>query len=303
MWKTVIFLLATLVTIPVLAYLYDIPPTEKQISIIWNVTIVYLVLAFLCFVVSTATNNFSQVDKLWSIAPIPYAWQIAYLGEWNERLVLMAILVTIWGARLTYNFARRGAYQWKFWLGEEDYRWSILRAKPEFQAPWKWFLFNLLFISFYQMGLVMLIVFPMIKAIDGGSLTWIDYLLAGILVALVAMEFFADQQQYDFQTEKYRRINAGEPLGEYEHGFTNLGLWKYMRHPNYTAEQSIWVVFYLFSIVATGSFVNWSIAGAILLILLFFGSSNFSEEISAAKYPKYKEYQKKVARFIPFVRF
>jgi len=88
-----------------------------------------------------------------------------------------------------------------------------------------------------------------------------------------------------------------------EHGFTNVGLWKYMRHPNYSAEQSIWVVFYLFSIVATGSFINWSIAGAILLVLLFFGSSNFSEEISAAKYPKYKEYQKKVARFIPFLKF
>jgi len=117
MWKTVLFLLATLVTVPVLAYLYDVPPNEKQLTIIWNVTIVYLILAFLCFLVSTITKNYSHVDKLWSIAPIPYAWQIAYLGDWNERLILMAVLVTIWGVRLTYNFARRGAYQWKFWLG------------------------------------------------------------------------------------------------------------------------------------------------------------------------------------------
>jgi len=36
-----------------------------------------------------------------------------------------------------------------------------------------------------------------------------------------------------------------------------------------------------------------------LLIILFKGSSDFSEEISAKKYPAYKEYQKRVSRFIP----
>jgi steroid 5-alpha reductase family enzyme len=37
-----------------------------------------------------------------------------------------------------------------------------------------------------------------------------------------------------------------------------------------------------------------------LLFILFKGSSDFSEEISAKKYPKYKEYQAKTPRFIPF---
>lgn len=95
------------------------------------------------------------------------------------------------------------------------------------------------------------------------------------------MEYIADQQQYDFQTEKYRRINAGEPLGEYADGFVQTGLWSKMRHPNYFAEQLIWVVFYLFSVVATGEWLNWTLAGSVLLIILFKGSSDFSEEISA----------------------
>lgn len=34
----------------------------------------------------------------------------------------MAILVNLWGIRLTLNFARKGGYSWKFWEGEEDYR-------------------------------------------------------------------------------------------------------------------------------------------------------------------------------------
>jgi steroid 5-alpha reductase family enzyme len=92
-------------------------------------------------------------------------------------------------------------------------------------------------------------------------------------------------------------------LGEYAHGFVRTGLWSLVRHPNYTMEQSIWVVFYLFSVIATGSWINWSMAGALLLLILFKGSSDFSEDISASKYPEYKDYQKKVPRFVPFLKF
>jgi steroid 5-alpha reductase family enzyme len=72
-----------------------------------------------------------------------------------------------------------------------------------------------------------------------------------------------------------------------------------MRHPNYSAEQGIWIVFYFFSVAATGLWVNWSIAGALLLVLLFKGSSDFSEGVSAEKYPMYKKYQEQVGRFLP----
>ena len=75
-----------------------------------------------------------------------------------------------------------------------------------------------------------------------------------------------------------------------------------MRHPNYAMEQTIWVVFYLFSVHATGEWVNWSVAGCALLLILFKGSSDFSEEISAKKYPEYKNYQQRVPRFIPFTK-
>jgi steroid 5-alpha reductase family enzyme len=299
MWKTVILLLISLITLPLLAFYYDAPPNNEQWALLKSVTNSYLILASICFIVSAFTKNYSQVDKLWSIAPIFYGWQIAYLSNWDGRMILIASVITIWGARLTFNFARRGGYSWKFWEGEEDYRWAVLRAKPEFQAPWKWFLFNLLFISFYQMGLVLAIVFPMIKAKTDSPVNWIDFLIALIVVAWVIIEFIADQQQFDFQKEKYRRMEAKVDLGEYAHGFVRTGLWSISRHPNYASEQLVWVTIYFFSVASTGSWINWSIIGSILLVLLFYGSSNFSEGISVAKYPDYKDYQKKVRRFIP----
>jgi steroid 5-alpha reductase family enzyme len=97
-------------------------------------------------------------------------------------------------------------------------------------------------------------------------------------------------------------LHKGEPLGEYSHGFVRSGLWSLVRHPNYAMEQAIWIVFYGFSVIATGEWVNWSMAGCVLLVILFKGSSDFSESISEAKYPEYKEYQKTVPRFIPFTK-
>ncbi len=301
MWKTVIFLLFTLLVVPIVTFYFDEPLTELQNATLKTLLSVYGIAAALTFVVSTLTNNFSQVDKLWSIIPVPYVWIIAHYSNYEGRMVFMAVLVTIWAARLTYNFGRRGGYSLKFWEGEEDYRWSVLRAKPEFKAKWRWILFNLLFISAYQMGLILLFTLPALKAMDAvESLGIIDYILALLFIVLVIIEFVADQQQYDFQESKHRAIRGEQALTDaHKIGFTHTGLWAYMRHPNYAAEQAIWIVFYLFSVAATGLWINWSIAGALLLVLLFKGSSDFSEDVSAKKYPLYAKYQKQVSRFLP----
>ena len=95
----------------------------------------------------------------------------------------------------------------------------------------------------------------------------------------------------------------GESLPEdLKKGFVDSGLWGLVRHPNYASEQAVWIVFYFFSVAATGRWLNWSIIGAVLLVLLFWGSSNFSEDITASKYPEYEAYKKKVPRFIPFIK-
>ena len=300
MWRIVLFLIFTLIVVPVVAFQFDSPPTNSEWAVL-NIWIkIYIASSVFCFAVSTVTKNYSQVDKLWSILPIIYAWVAVYESSWDGRLLLMATLVTIWGSRLSYNFWRRGGFQWKFWEGEEDYRWAILMAKPEFQPHWKWVLFNFFFISFYQLGLIMLFTIPMVKSIAGRPLNWVDGLIALGVLFMIIFETVADQQQWNYQNEKHEAKEGKRKMtSDYEKGFLDAGLWGIVRHPNYAAEQGVWILFYLFSVTATGLWINWSIMGALLLILLFKGSSDFSEEISASKYPNYSDYQKKVPRFIP----
>jgi steroid 5-alpha reductase family enzyme len=216
----------------------------------------------------------------------------------------MSTLVTLWGVRLTYNFAHKGAYQWRFWTGEEDYRWQVLRQKPEFKPRWKWTLFNLFFISGYQNVLILLFTLPTIVALQNKNvpLGTFDYIAAFLMFFFIVFETLADIQQWNFQSKKWAKIKAGEELSnDYGKGFLDKGLWAHSRHPNYFAEQTIWICFYLFSVAASGQWFNWSIAGCLLLVILFQGSSNFSEEISLGKYPPYEEYQNKVPRFIPVI--
>lgn len=304
MLVTILLLIFTVVVLPVLSFTLGTPLEDLQRHILFDhmIYIVGGVIAY-CFLLGELTKNNSQVDKLWSLVPIYYVWHMAAMAGFPDRMLLMAILVSFWGLRLTYNFGRRGAYTLKFWEGEEDYRWELLRQRPGFNKPWVWTLFNLFFISAYQNVLIFLFTVPILTAFKNTPLTSLDFVLAGVYVLFVIIEYIADQQQWNFQKEKYRRIKAGEDLGDYVHGFVKSGLWAWMRHPNYAMEQAIWIVFYLFSVVATGEWINWSIAGCLLLVILFKGSSDFSEEISAAKYPEYKNYQNKVPRFIPFTKF
>ena len=258
-----------------------------------------------CFIVGELTGNNSQMDKLWSLLPIAYTWVIAAKGGMSARLVVMAILATLWGIRLTFNFARKGAYKLKFWEGVEDYRWAIVRSGAPFNNNrWTWAAFDLGFISIYQNALVLMTTFPALVAMTSTApFGWVDGLAAALMLFFIIWETIADEQQWAFQTKKWAMIGEGKKLEElpapYNKGFNTTGLWSRSRHPNYFAEQGTWAAFYVFSIGAGIGILNWSIIGALLLMVLFQGSSSLAEEISGGKYPEYEKYCWSVPRFFP----
>ncbi len=182
------------------------PLTALQSHLLYGGALIAVSIALLAFVTSELTRNYSQVDKLWSIVPPVFAWYFAMVSGWMPRLVLMAVLVTAWSARLTFNFWRRGGYAWPPWTGVEDYRWAVLRANPLLAGPWRWRLFNLGFVSLYQVLLLLLITLPSVAAADTVQpLNWLDAVAAILFLGFLLLETVADQQQYDFQTEKHRR--------------------------------------------------------------------------------------------------
>lgn len=294
----------SIIACPVLYFLVGPALDVSQLSTLKILAIIAGFSAIYCFVVGEITRNYSQMDKLWSILPEIYLWVVAFQGGMHPRLIIMAIIATFWGGRLTYNFAKKGAYSIKFWAGEEDYRWIYLRERKEFQPHWKWVIFNLLFISIYQNALILLTTFPALVSMNSTApLNWVDIVAAIIMTGAVIYETIADKQQWDFQSKKYELLAQGTSLenlpSPYNKGFNTTGLWKVSRHPNYLGEQSTWVGCYIFSVAAGVGIFNWSIIGALLLIVLFLGSSTMAEGISRSKYPEYPNYIKTVSRYFP----
>lgn len=263
---------------------------------------------------SIVGNNCSKVDQIWSITPWVFCWlyyghyYYTHSGASHVRLLLVCCLTTVWGLRLTYNFARRGGYG-NLVTHEEDYRWPILR-----KIIGNWFLFllfNISFIASYQNLLLFLIALPaygVMRAPNTGIQTS-DIAIAVVFSLLLVMETVADQQHWMYQNKKYAIPEASRkrhPDPDVRDGFLQSGLFYYCRHPNYFAEQAMWVCVYLFSVSRVSKpeqLLNVYSSGAVLLVLLFQGSMSFSEGITAQKYKKYAEYQKRVSMCVPFVQF
>lgn len=248
--------------------------------------------AAFCWIASLITRDHSWVDRLWSVVPIAYVWIFAgAAGFGDPRLDVMAVLVTLWGARLTFNFARKGGY-----TGVEDYRWPILRQR---MSPARFAVFNVFFVVLYQHALLVLITLPALTAYEhrGTPLGILDVLVALLFLALLAGETIADQQQWDFHQAKKAALASGRDPGT---RFLQTGLWRYSRHPNFFFEQAQWWAFFLFGAIAAGSVLQWTIAGAVLLTGLFIGSTIFTESITKSKYPEYAGYQAVTSAIVPF---
>jgi len=263
---------------------------------------IMLTVILICFIVSEITQNYSQVDKLWSLVPVIYGWMTVAYYPFSYRLWLMAFIVTLWGFRLSYNFYRKGGYNIIPWKGEEDYRWKIMREHPKLSGRLRFGLFNLFFISIYQQLLIMLFSSPLLIAAQSpnSTLSIIDVIAAFSMLTFLVIETIADNQQFRFQNLKRMQGVSGTLFAEsIKKGFLTEGLWKYSRHPNFFSEQAIWISFYFFGVAATGQWFNISLAGPVLLVLLFMGSTRLTEKISSGKYSGYADYKKKVPGFIP----
>ena len=259
-----------------------------------DMLILCLALAVLCWLLSVLTKEYSWVDRLWSIAPPIYClWVAGAAGFDDARLNLMAALVTLWGVRLTFNYARKGGYQ----KGGEDYRWETVRERA---GPVGIQVLNATFIAPGQMLLIWWFSAPIHTAWlwQEAPFTWLDAAVGALFLAFLIGETVADEQMWAFQQDKKRKLENGEEAEP----FLRTGLYRYSRHPNYFCELGMWWTFYLFAVSASGEWLHWTGWGFILLTLLFLSSTPLGETISSGKYPTYKDYQASVPRIVP-IRF
>ncbi|KAH8166178.1 hypothetical protein CIB48_g2070 [Xylaria polymorpha] len=295
---------------PFLPQLYELPSNvlntvtngESLLNLYTNTNPLISGFAFSVFlggifwISSEFNRNYSQVDRFWSLLP---AFYNAHFAAWthlnglpSQRVDLILFWSVIWSARLTFNYWRKGGYE----IGSEDYRWFV---QPSAITRFSILLFLLAAPTY------IVLLASNIEPKIGTA----DLLFAGTELALVLSEWFSDQQQWDFQTAKkeYQKTakvprGSGYAQEDLNRGFITSGLWAYCRHPNFTAEQTIWFVLYQWSCYAGNVPYSWAGSGPLFLVMLFQGSTWLTELITAGKYPEYKAYQKQVGVLLPSLR-
>ncbi len=255
-----------------------------------------IILAAACWILSITSRDYSWVDRAWSIAPAIFCLQVASSVDFSSsRLNLMTFLVCLWAIRLTFNYARKGGYRP---YGGEDYRWEHLRKR---MGPFWFQVFNLAFIALGQLLIIWLFTSPAHHAWTAleAPLNWLDMLATVLFLTFWVGEAIADQQMWSFQQAKKARQAQGSLI---DAPFLTTGLFRFSRHPNFFCELGMWWTFYLFAIAATDALLNWSVAGALALTGIFFGSTRLTEAISLSCYPSYRDYPSTTPRLIPFTR-
>jgi len=254
-----------------------------MLSIYANAALVILGLMIALWLISLLLKDSSIVDIFWGTGFVITAWFYFFLTPdgFAARKLLIVILTTIWGLRLSIHILLRN------WGHGEDYRYQQWRQ--EAGSNWWWRSFFKVFLL--QGALMWIISAPLLAAQSNPNparLIWLDYLGA----ILWGIGFFFEAVG-DWQLARFRANpdNKGKLL--------NTGLWYYTRHPNYFGDAAQWWGFYLIATAAGG---YWTIFSPIIMTLLLrrvSGVTMLEKSLKESK-PGYKEYVETTNPFIPW---
>lgn len=233
------------------------------------------------FAFSRAANNSSVYDPYWSVAPLAIAPFLASASASFARKIMVISLVTVWGLRLTYNWARGFAD-----LSHEDFRYVDLRDKTG-RAYW---LVSLAGLHLFPTVQVYLGCLPLSVALTSARpLGPLDAVAFVVTLGAIAIEAAADEQMRAF-----RRARRGPDA------IMDRGLWAYSRHPNYFGEVGFWCGLFLFAIAADPG-ASWTAAGLVSITLMFaFASIPMMDRRSLARRPAYADHMKRVSALVPW---
>jgi len=232
---------------------------------------------------SVRRRDASIADIWWGPGFVLLAWiYCARPGSFRPRPVLIAVLITAWGARLAWHILRRhrGA--------GEDRRYAAMRARHGHAFWWR----SLLLVFWLQAALIWFVALPVLAAATASPDPPLGVMdAAGTLLFVTG---FGIEAVGDGQLRRFKSVaaNRGRVL--------DRGLWRYTRHPNYFGDAVVWWGVYL--LVASTPEGWQTIASPALMTFLLMRVSGvrlLEEDLLASK-PDYAAYVARTSSFVPW---
>lgn len=243
-----------------------------------------LVLALLTvlWAVSLALRDTSIVDVFWGTGFVFVAWTAYALADASQdRALLLALLVTAWGLRLTAHLAHRN-------LGKgEDYRYAEMRRRHGEAWP-----LRSLFVVFWLQGaLIWVVSLPVQVAMADptpAGLGLLDWIGTAVWAVGLTFEAVGDWQLSRFKADP---ANRGKVM--------DRGLWRYTRHPNYFGDFCVWWGIWLVALAAGGTW--WTVVAPAVMSVLLIRVSGVAllERSLSRKREGYADYVARTSAFFP----
>lgn len=228
--------------------------------------------------VSLRSRRFRIVDQVWGLGLALVAVLCAVIGSGDApRRVILAVLVGVWGLRLSIHIARRS------WGAPEDPRYAELVAGRSTLAACV-SVFGLQWVAQWFICLPL-----QVAAVTGPPQVfgWVMVVVgAGAALCGILVEATADHQMQRFKADPAHR---GQIM--------NRGLWGWSRHPNYFGDALVWVGAYLVTAsVWPGALTILSPAAMVWFLVVATGARRLERHM--ADRPGYAAYQRRTSFFI-----
>lgn len=233
------------------------------------------------WLVSLPMRDASVADIAWGMTFVAIAWAAHLVGDGSSgRSLLIAVLVTIWGLRLSLYIT------WRH--DGEDKRYVEMRKR---QGSERFALRSLATVFGLQSAIAWVVSTPVQVAATDPTPEGLGALaLVGAAVVVFGTGFEAIS---DLQLARFLR---GPEAGK---GVMDRGLWRYSRHPNYFGNATLWFGVWLIAL-ETGS-AWWTIVGPIVMTVFLLKVSGvaLTEKTIGKRRPGYEEYVRRTSAFIP----
>jgi steroid 5-alpha reductase family enzyme len=236
------------------------------------------------WMVSVRREDASIADICWGLGFVLLTGLYSLLSPASTpRAWLVALLITLWGGRLSLHIHRRNRGQ------PEDARYRAMRA---LRGPTFWW--RSLFTVFWLQGAILwFVALPLLVAVRAGrpaALTAVD----GLGLVLFAIGFgFEVVGDYQLNRFKADPANRGRVL--------DRGLWRYTRHPNYFGDATLWWGLYVIACATPGGWLTALSPALMTFLLMRVSGVPLLEDALTASKPGYQAYVRRTPAFFPGV--
>ena len=263
--------------------------TTQLASMPWGMLAVLFVLALIFSAVGFyRVVYFISIGYAFSIVAMAVTVMVLLFRDLTWASALHNILLIIWGLRLGLYLLRR---ELRSAYGKAMTDVHQRTAKMPFsRRALIWVGVSLLYVMMFSPSLFSLVPAdaPIGWLATGSQVVGLLLMGGGLIV-----EGFADKQKSDFKA-RFPKL------------FCNIGLYRWVRCPNYLGEITFWVGNFVVGLAfyATALRFGVSFIGALCIVLIMMGSTKRLEESQDRRYgalPEYQTYVKSVPVLFPFV--